>query len=54
VLIFDASGKKVYEEKVGDGEKAILINISQHADGLYFLTVLSRGQVLYKQKLVKL
>jgi hypothetical protein len=53
VIICDASGKKIYDEKMEKYDRITPISIGKQANGLYVLAVLSQGQVLYTQKIVK-
>jgi hypothetical protein len=53
LIIYDASGKKIYDEKMEKYDRITPILIGKQANGLYVLTVLSQGQVLYTEKIVK-
>jgi hypothetical protein len=53
VRIYHVGGELVLEESVDADETVIPINISLHPDGIYLLIVLSKGQRLYQQKIIK-
>jgi hypothetical protein len=53
VRIYHVGGELVLEESVDAAETVIPINISLHPDGIYLLIVLSKGQRLYQQKIIK-
>lgn len=54
VMICNTSGKRIHMAHFEVAERVMYIDISLQAGGVYFLTILSRRQVLYRQKLVKL
>jgi hypothetical protein len=43
LIIYDASGKKIYDEKMEKYDRITPIFIGKQANGLYVLTVLSQG-----------
>ena len=45
---------EVPQAQIDEAKRVYQIDISSQADGVYFLTILSGRQVLYRQKLVKL
>ena len=51
--IFNLQGEIVKEEMLHAAETVIPVNISLQPDGIYLLTLVSQGQVLYQQKIVK-
>ena len=53
VIIYDASGKRILENTILRNDRISSINMGREAKGLYLLTLVSKGQVLYRQKIVK-
>lgn len=53
VILCDASGKKIYENKLESYDRITPIFLGKQEYGLYFLTILSEGQVFYRQKIVR-
>lgn len=53
VRIYQVGGELVLEESVDAAVSVIPIDISKQADGIYLLVVLSKGQQLYQQKIIK-
>lgn len=53
VRICNLEGKIVKEENIDAAKKVIPINISNQPGGIYFLTLASNRQVLYRQKIIK-
>lgn len=53
VRIYDVGGKLVLEESPNATASAISIDVSSKPDGIYLLTVQAKGQLLYRQKIVK-
>ena len=51
--IFNLQGEIVKEEMLDAAETVIPINISLQPDGIYLLTLVTKGQLLYQQKIVK-
>jgi membrane-associated protease RseP (regulator of RpoE activity) len=54
VLVYDSNGNKVYQEERGtfDGTYTNAIDISEQADGTYFLQIMLEGKT-YSKKIVK-
>jgi parallel beta-helix repeat protein len=53
VQICTSGGKVVYVENVHAAQTVVPLNISKLEEGIYFLTLLSGRQVLYRQKIIK-
>jgi len=53
VRIHNVEGKLVMEEHVDTSVSTIPIDFSLQPDGIYLLTVLAKGQLMHKQKIIK-